>query len=83
MSNNAPDYEDNLAFEPKMTWENLCEYAKNKGCDIRGDFIRSKGIAFISNNKMLASGVLTENISFERMKAIIENMYGSGTEQGK
>jgi hypothetical protein len=29
MSNNAPDYEDNLAFEPEMTWEELVEWVKN------------------------------------------------------
>lgn len=28
MTNNAPDYNDNLAFEPEMTWEDLVEWAK-------------------------------------------------------
>lgn len=28
MSNNEPDYGDNLAFEPEMTWEELVEWVK-------------------------------------------------------
>lgn len=30
--NNTPDY-DNLAFEPELTWEELCEWAKNKNLE--------------------------------------------------
>lgn len=29
MSNNAPDYNDNLAFEPELTWEDLVKWVKN------------------------------------------------------
>lgn len=74
MSNNAPDYEDNLVFEPEITWEDLCRYAESKGCEIKGSFIKLNGLAFIENNKMLASGKLTDNISYRQMKAIIENL---------
>lgn len=28
MSNNTPDYENNLAFEPEFTWEDLVKWAK-------------------------------------------------------
>ena len=28
MTNNTPDYNDNLAFEPEMTWEDLIEWVR-------------------------------------------------------
>lgn len=31
MTNNEPDYNDNLAFEPEMTWKDLVEWAENFG----------------------------------------------------
>ncbi len=33
--NNTPDYENNLAFEPEMTWEDLVKWAENFGKEKR------------------------------------------------
>lgn len=29
MTNNTPDYNDNLAFEPEFTWEDLIDWVKS------------------------------------------------------
>ena len=42
MSNNAPDYRDNLYFEPEMTWEQLLEWIK-KSFDKDDIYIHNEG----------------------------------------
>ena len=37
MSNNAPDYKDNLVFEPEMTWEELANKAEELGYEYLKD----------------------------------------------
>lgn len=74
------DYKD-LAFKPEMTWIDLCEYAKNKQLDVVNCkdglcFIRCNGVILIKNNRILASGIITENRTYEQMKNIIDNLYG-------
>lgn len=64
-----------------MTWEELCEYAKSKRLDVVNHkdglcFIRCSGVALLKNHKILASGTITENRTYEQMKNIIDNLYG-------
>lgn len=37
MSNNTPDYKDNLVFPPEMTWEELVEKARELGYEYLKD----------------------------------------------
>ena len=76
-----PDYKDDLVFEPKMTWEELCEYAKSKHLDVVNQkdglcFIRCDGVILIKNNRILASGIITENRSYEQMYQIMLALRG-------
>lgn len=77
MSNNTPDYENDIVFEPKMTWEDLVSWAKSIGIeDCHSEtFIRCNGLAFINNNSMLASGIITRNISYEQMQAVLKALH--------
>lgn len=82
------DYENyhNLAFEPKMTWEELKESVKNKVKKIEGEIIY---IEFGDGNEVMFKPshqiqfnnedmwcVVRRNVSYERMKAIIEALWG-------
>lgn len=74
------DY-DELAFKPELTWEELCEYAKSKQLDVVSFedglcFIRCNGVILVKNNRILASGIITESRSYEQMKTIIEALRG-------
>lgn len=85
--NNAPDYDDNLAFAHKMTWEELCKYAESKGgfIDDNKDIIFSKlcfekdGCIYIDFSELCEE---QDNICFavdrtyEQMKTIIEALWG-------
>lgn len=52
MTNNAPDYEDNLAFMPTITWFELVEWAKEiDGVEIYDNYCIIANIKRI--NKML------------------------------
>ncbi len=82
-----PDYED-LAFKPAMTWDELCEWVRSKTTDLaekgKCDSIHSDGYFLINsmffgkNKKILTAGreYIAENVSYERMKTIIEALYG-------
>ena len=79
MSNNAPDYED-LAFEPKMTWEELKGYAKQNKLYrphvTRDDFFIGS-MFFRYNGEIRANGIIiAENKTPEQMKTIIEALWG-------
>lgn len=84
------DYED-LAFKPAMTWEDLCEWVRNITIELaekgRSDsihsydffiidkmlFYKDKTIKFYGD---LRNETIAENISYDRMKTIIETLYG-------
>ncbi len=75
-----PDYENDIVFKPELSWEELCEYAKSKQLDIVNYkdglcFIRCNGVILLKNNRILASGVITENRTYEQMKTIIQALY--------
>lgn len=38
MTDNAPDYKNNLVFEPEMTWPELVEKAKKLGYELSNDY---------------------------------------------
>lgn len=82
-NNNQPDYEDNLAFEPKMTWEEL---VKKYGCEDDADFFfmsmgENKYFSFYNDGQVVVMYthmgyesriILAENRTPEQMKTIIE-----------
>ena len=79
------DYEnyDNLAFEPKMTWAELCEYVREKViCEETDIAVRvsfwAGSLVFYKNGKIKDTEgyKLAENRSYERMKTIIDALWG-------
>ena len=81
--NNTPDYNDNLAFEPKLTWRDLKEFAKQYTFYYphvtRDDFFIGL-LLFRSNGEIRANGVvIADNRSYEQMKNIIDTL-GGGVE---
>lgn len=84
--NNTPDYNENLAFKPELTWEELKEWAKNKVKKIESeiifiDFGDGNEVMFKPNHKIEFNNedmwcVVRRNVSYERMKTIIEALWG-------
>lgn len=79
--NNGPDYKDNLAFEPEMTWEQLVEWAESKNLDISGGKNRiSIGTIIFWDDKTIAHSLasyyktIAENRTPAQMKLIIEEL---------
>ena len=77
------DYENNLAFEPKMTWEDLVKFALAKGWFYMDDFCVYKdklGIgkdgSLYSMDKMKSKALTPPTLKPEQMKTIIENLSG-------
>lgn len=83
-----PDYENDLAFKPAMSWEDLC---KAYGKDDREDCFSIRlsdrqsltfwadgdvSLRYIGEEGMNMRIRLAENVSYERMKTIIEAMWG-------
>lgn len=81
-----PDYENDLAFKPAMTWDELCESVKDKVKKIEGNIIY---VQFGDGNEVMFKPshqiqfnnedmwcVVRRNVSYERMKNIIDNLYG-------
>lgn len=79
------NYED-LAFKPAMTWDELCNWVwdskylpaytsiAERFIDIGGlSFNEDKSITFYGD---LRNETIAENISYDRMKTIIEALYG-------
>lgn len=79
------NYED-LAFKPAMTWEELKESVNDKVKKIEGDVIY---LQFGDGNEVLFKPYhsiefynedmwceVRRNVSYERMKTIIDNLYG-------
>lgn len=80
MSNNAPDYKDNLAFEPEMTWKDLVKFAQAKGWSYMDDFCVYKDKLGIGKDGSLYSmgmkskALTPPTLKPKQMKAIIENL---------
>lgn len=81
------DYED-LAFKPKMTWEDFIDFAQKNGGALYLGCVVYKNLEFLctgeiclhedvfDNNGNDISIDIAENRSYEQMKTIIENLYG-------
>lgn len=72
------DYED-LAFEPEMTWNQLCDYASSTGAmdyfDIQNGVseFEFRGVKFNELGTIKTkNGLLARNKSFNKMKAFID-----------
>lgn len=79
-NDNSPDYENNLYFEPKMTWTDLIKWCNDKKVvyklykNIFGNYILIDCIEFYENGKINVKGVvgsLARNRSFEQFKELI------------
>lgn len=77
--NNEPDYKDNLVFEPKMTWEEFCQYVKeNVICEETDIAVRvsfwAGSLVFYKNGKIKDTEgyKLAEDRTYEQMKTIFE-----------
>ena len=84
MSNNAPDYNDNLAFEPRMTWEQLIEWMKNSDLVLKCNITMKSKDWFMLNNIFFNSigNVLTneryfiaDNRTPAQMQTIIKTLF--------
>lgn len=73
------DYED-LAFKPAMTWQELCEYAKERGGHMafNGESFLFRCIDFEKNGRLhdVDDNTIAENVSYERMKTIMDDLGG-------
>ena len=81
------DYED-LAFKPAMTWQGLCEWVRSiapklieKGENLSmysNEFFLINNICFAKCGNVLTEErcYIAENVSYDRMKNIIDNLYG-------
>ena len=83
--NNTPDYNDDLAFKPELTWEELWKYAEKKGAKVDdGCIIFNQGcsnLVFSQYGCIQAFegniGVfVAEGLIYEQMKTIIEALWG-------
>ena len=75
------DYENDLAFKPAMTWEELCEYAKSKGAEIIRDDLKINKLYFEKNGDIIVYRYgepffFAKHRTYEQMKNIIDNLYG-------
>lgn len=83
MTNNTPDYAENLAFEPEMTWEDLVEWAKEfadknklrmkakvRGIDVGELSIWPSGIVY-----SITGTCLNINRTPRQMQTIIKALY--------
>lgn len=86
--NNTPDYKNDIVFKPELKWEDLCKiYGKDDREDsfsirlsdrqsltlwVDGDI----SLRYIGEEGMNMRIILAENVSYERMKTIIEALWG-------
>lgn len=81
------DYENDLAFKPVMTWGDFTQYCfhiasklekEDRRIDIHPEYIRLCNIVFFKNGLITTEqrAFIAENVSYERMKNIIDNLYG-------
>ena len=81
---NAPDYENNLYFEPRMTWDDFIKYCHNNKIeglidhDIFGEFLIIDKFKFYKSGNVRLNniiGTIAKNRTFEQYKEIIHNLY--------
>lgn len=96
MSNNAPDYEDDLVFPPTITWTELVEWAKEiDGVEIYDNYcIIANDLEFFDTGDIylhvdtydidgnLVIPCIAVNRTPEQMKIVLENLI-KGTNDGK
>ena len=83
------DYNEDLVFEPKMTWEELCEWIRKEFSQklidsgetlnmYSRDFFFINNMMFVSCGNILTDGrrYIAENKTPEQMKTIIEALWG-------
>lgn len=80
--NNTPDYDNNLAFEPELTWEELCEWV---GDSAELGYFKSwfdisyndSGFTFYNSGDVCVNGItIAELRTPAEMKTIIEALWG-------
>ena len=71
------DYKD-LAFKPPMTWEELCEYAHDRGALLHGNWFYFNRLNFAKDGSIRYAFTpdIAKNRTYEQMKNIIDNLYG-------
>ena len=77
------DYEnyDNLAFEPKITWAELCEYVEEKYPSAvklkMPEIINLNSVNFYKTGEVVHDfSFVAENRTYEQMKTIIDALWG-------
>lgn len=74
--NNTPDYDDNLAFKPELTWEELCKYVENTAA-VSNDSFYKDGLTFYKYGTVFAGDNLVTSFKTpSQMKTIIEALWG-------
>ena len=81
MNNNAPDYNENLVFEPEMTWEELCKWVKDNYDEtiiiMNPELINIGYVQFRKTGEIIHDFVVINNHrTYEQMKTIIEALWG-------
>lgn len=86
--NNTPDYKEDLAFKPELTWEELCDKYNSDDNDdflinkylskeVRMSFWRDGDLFIHYGNGSIETGFrIAENKTPAQMKAIIEALWG-------
>ena len=66
------------AVKPRMTWNELKEFAKKYNCSwVDDDAIEFGYLEFIENGEVMWYGeIICPDRTYEQMAAIIENMFG-------
>lgn len=76
-----PDYENDLAFKPAMSWDELCEYAKSKCASICDGYFEHKYLSFYQDGDVIFTDLdgyyytIASKRSYEQMKNIIDNLW--------
>lgn len=82
--NNTPDYENNLAFEPKIpvypySWGDLVEHCKTMDLFYKEpthNYFSIGILTFFQDGRIKAQGItIAENRTYEQMKAIITALW--------
>lgn len=75
-----PDYENDLAFKPDLSWEELCEYVKSKGAWISDGYFVFNYLSFYEDGDITfpdgydGSYFIAREREYEQMKAVIDNL---------
>lgn len=82
--NNTPDYDNNLAFEPKIpvypySWGDLVEHCRNKDLfdkEPTADYFNIGVLSFHKDGIVRADGIMISKCTYTEMKTIIEALWG-------